>query len=80
MNEKSNSVLKDIGKTVNKIMASVGKGAVKIIGDELKNQRQRTLVSNCFSEDRFKKIMAMAKLKKEYPELYAEVKRELKLK
>lgn len=77
MNENSKSALKTIGKTVNKIMGAVGKGAVKIIGDELKNQRQRTLVKNCFSEDRYKKIIALAKLKKEYPEGYEEVKKEL---
>ena len=77
MNEKNNSVLKDIGKTVNKIMTAVGKGTVKIIGDGLKHQREITLVKNCFSEDRYKKIMALANLKKEYPELYAEVKKEL---
>lgn len=78
MNEKSKSVLRDIGKTVNKIMAAVGKGTAKIIIHELNSQRQRTLVKNCFSEDKFKKIMALAKLKKEYPILYAEVKKELK--
>ena len=71
------STLKNIGKTVNKIMTAVGKGTTKIIIHELNNQRQRSLVKNCFSEDRFKKIVSMAKLKKEYPILYAEVKKEL---
>ena len=78
MNEKNKSVLRDIGKTVNKIMTSVGRGTAKVIIHELNNQRQRTLVRNCFSEDKFKKIMSMAKLRKEFPELYAEVQKELK--
>ena len=78
MNERNKSVLRDIGKTVNKIMTAVGKGTTKIIIHELNNQRQRSLVKNCFSEDKFKKIMALAKLKQEFPELYTEVKKELK--
>ena len=59
-------------------MTSVGRGTAKVIIHELNNQRQRTLVRNCFSEDKFKKIMSMAKLRKEFPELYAEVQKELK--
>ena len=77
MNEKNKSVLRDIGKTVNKIMFAIGKGTVKIIGTELKHQRQKTLITNCFSEDRVKKVLALSKLKKEFPEAYTEVKKEL---
>ena len=80
MNNKKEekSVLRDIGKTVNKIMTSVGKETAKIIGFELEKQRQGALVKACFGEDKYKKIMALAKLRKEFPELYAEVKKELK--
>jgi len=59
-------------------MTTVGKKTVEVIKTELGNHRQKTLIHDCFSEDKFKKIMALAKLRKEFPELYAEVKKEMK--
>ena len=63
---------------INKVMTTVGKKTVEVIKTELGNHRQKTLIHDCFSGDKVKKILALSKLKKEYPETYSEVKKEMK--
>lgn len=73
-----NDTLKDIVKSVNKVMATLGKKTVEFVGSELKRHRLRNLIRECFSEDKATKFLALAKLKKEFPEAYKEVKKEMK--
>jgi murein endopeptidase len=76
-NKNKKSITKKFFTGMNKAMTLVGKATVNVVSNELKKQHERNLIKNAFSTDKAKRIIALSKLKKQYPETYQEVKKEL---
>ena len=72
-----NDSLKGIGKSVNRVMTALGKKTAEVLKNEFKTHRYKNLIRQAFSEDKVTKVIALAKLKKEFPEAYTEVKKEM---